>query len=453
MKLLKKYLILIIILFVSFAIGCKKNEETNSGNEKTNVTEPTSTQKETKEVTENKYMVQEEEDSFYFFWETQNVNEALHGCGLIPDRYPSNGLASIASVGFGLAAFVIGAERQYVTHQEAYDRALLTLSHIKDLDRVNGFYYHFYQEKAGAVASGSEVSNIDTSIFLCGALLAGEYFGGEIMELAQTIYDDVNWDWFINKNNNYFYMSYNSSTKEFGGAWDTYAEQLMMYFLGAGSNTHPIEKQVYYAFRRNKGRYNSEVFINSWFGSLFTYQFSHAFIDFRNMVDENGVNWFDNSVNATIANYNYCVNNPEGFNTYAKDQWGLTACDTPTGYSGLLGSLPSGSGYEKKFNNDGTVCCAGAIGSIVFAPDLVLPVFRNYATLLNGSLVCDYGFVDAFNFDGRRLWVATDVIGIDKGITLLMIENYRSELIWKHFMKLDFMEKAIEVLGFTQSEA
>ena len=199
------------------------------------------------------------------------------------------------------------------------------------------------------------------------------------------------------------------------------------------------------------GTYQGETLINSWFGSLFTYQFSHAFIDFRDIVDENGTNWFDNSVSATIANYKYCVANPQGFTTFAKDQWGTTACDTPSGYSGLIGAYPSGNGNEKKFTNDGTIACCGAIGSLPFAPDLVMPVFRNYATLLDGALVGDYGFKDAFNFDGQKPWIANSVIGIDKGITVLMIENYRSEIIWKTFMQIDYIQTALEVLGFTKA--
>ena len=433
-KLVKKVLIIILLLVLLIIPGCK--EDNPSGDEHHN------------DNVQNKYMLAEEEASFDFFWEKQNINEALGGCGLISDRYPSNGLASIASVGFGLASFIVGVNNGYITHREGYDRCLLTLTHIKDLPRVHGFYYHFYQEKMGTVASDSEISNIDSAIFFCGALAAGKYFGGEVERLSREIYEEADWNWFVNPKTNNFYMSYENGN--FKGAWDVYGEQLMMYFLGAGSPTHPIAKKVYYAFKRNKGSYKGETFINSWFGSLFTYQFSHAFIDFRGIVDENGTNWYTNSVNATIANYQYCVDNPEHFNTFTKNQWGITACDVPGGYSGLLGALPSGNGSEKKFTNDGTIACCGAIGSLPFAPDLVMPVFKNYATLLDGDLVGDYGFKDAFNFDGRNLWIAGSVIGIDKGITVLMIENYRSEIIWKTFMEIDYIQNAISVLGFTK---
>lgn len=430
----KKLLLFVFVILLGFAFGCNKPNDSNKGSGNK----------------EDKYMLAEEESSFNFFWDTQNINESSPGCGLIPDRYPSNGLASIASVGFGLGAFVVGVNNNYITKEEGYNRALLTLTKLKELKRENGFYYHFYYEKLGSVADGSEVSNIDTSIFLCGALLAGEYFKGEVETVANAIYDEVNWTWFINPKTNNFYMAYDGATGKFSGEWDTYAEHLMMFFLAAGSKTHPIEKKTYDSMRKNVGKYGSYQFINSWYGALFTYQFSHAFIDFRYMADDKGVNWFDNSVKATLANYQYCVDNPEKFVGFNEEQWGITACDTPTGYSGLLGTSPSGSG-GKTFKNDGTVAPCGAIGSIVFAPDKVLKCIRNYATLLDGALIGDYGFYDAFNFEDRKPWIARSVIGIDKGITVLMIENYRSELIWNTFMKLEFMDRAIERLGFIKT--
>ena len=432
----KRIILLVIVIVLGLLVGCSKSSNGDNSNSKKNK--------------QNQYMLAEEEASFNFFWETQNVNETSPGCGLIPDRYPSNGLASIASVGFGLGSFVVGVKNEYITKEEGYQRSLMTLTKLRDLKREHGFFYHFYYEKLGTVADGSEVSNIDTAIFLCGALLAGEYFKGEVETLANAIYDEMEWTWFINPKTHNFYMAYNGSTGKFSGQWDMYAEHLMMFFLGAGSRTYPIDKITYDSMNKQVGRYGGYEFIYSWYGSIFTYQFSHAFIDFRYMVDDKGVNWFDNSVKATLADYQYCVDNPKGFVGFNEEQWGITACDTPTGYSGLLGTPPAGSGGST-IKNDGTVSPCGAIGSIVFAPEKVLPCIMNYATMFDGALIGDYGFLDAFNFEDKKPWIARSVIGIDKGITVLMIENYRSELIWDTFMKLEFMDRAIERLGFVKT--
>ena len=392
---------------------------------------------------------------FEFFWETQNTNTASKGFGLIPDRYPNNGLASIASLGYGLTAIPIGILNGWITYEEGYRRVYDTLVSVKRLDKVEGFFYHFYNYTTGNVATGSEVSNIDTAIFLCGALFAGQYFGGDIQKLAQEHYDEVNWPWYINPATKQFYMSYKPGEGH-KGAWDVYGEQLMMYFLAAGSSTHPIDSSVYYAFRRVRGSYGKYNFINSWFGSIFTYQFSHAWIDFRNMVDGDGINWYNNSVKATYANYEYCVDWSTTYKTFSKTSWGLTACDGPDGYNGLYGSAPSGTD-NTAHRTDGTVALCGAIGSIVFAPEIVVPTIDYYYTALEGDLFDEdgYGFVDSYNLDDpayRYGWVANDVIGIDKGISLLMIENYRTEFVWQVFMDCEFMQTAIEVLEFTETK-
>ena len=389
---------------------------------------------------------------FNFFWATQNTDTNSTGIGLIPDRYPNNGLASIASVGYGLTAFPIGIENGWITYQEGYDRTLMTLREMSTLTRKEGFYYHFYSYSNGGPSAGSEISGIDTAIFICGALFAGQYFGGEIETLALDLYDDINWPWYVNPSNNRFYMSYSPATGKHSGAWDWYGEQLMMYFLGAGSPTYPIGKEVYNSFAKLTQRYGDYEVISSWFGSIFTYQFSHAWIDFRNIVDEHGINWYDNSVQATYAHQQFCIDNQDRYATFGEFSWGLTACDGPDGYSGLYGAPPSGNLSNDAYTVDGTVALCGAIGSLPFAPDIVLPTMDYYYNTLDGKLFGGYGFVDSYNLENNRTWIAKDVIGIDKGISLLMIENYRSELVWQVFMDCEFMDRAIKNLGFTETK-
>ena len=426
--------VLMLVVCSLFLIGCTPSEKEYETHELTEVAE------------------KESRKCFNFFWGTANLDKESPSYGLIPDRFPSNGLASIASVGYGLTAFPIGVERGWIKYEAAQERALTTLLSMEKLQRVNGFYYHFYYEKnhniaaeIGLPAKGTEVSVIDTAIFLCGALFAGEYFGGEVAEVANRIYAEVNWPWYVEPGVNQFYMGYDAETNTFSGNWDVYGEQLMVYFLAAGSPTYPIDKSVYDSFRRIEGTYGEDTFISSWFGSIFTYQFSHAWIDFARIEDADGVNWFDNSVKATYANYNYCQDYSYKYKTFAAGGWGLTACDGPDGYNGQYGSAPSGTDNTAHFT-DGTVALAGAIGSIVFAPELVLDTMDYYYTALDGKLFGGYGFYDSYNID--RNYIANDVIGIDKGISLLMIENYRDGIVWKTFMELDCMEKAIDVLEF-----
>ena len=429
---MKKILVLFVTFILSFSLfGCNKQDNS-------------------KKVIEN-----EKRACFDFFWETQVQEEGLAAYGLIPDRYPDNGLASIASVGFGLAAIPIGVDSGYITREEGEERVLKTLENLQTLITINGFYYHFYNYYTAKPSPGSEISVIDTGILICGAMTSAAYFEGEVKEEAQKIYDAVDWNWYINPKTNQFYMGYtvnSDGTGNFSGAWDFYAEQLMLYFLGAGSTTHPIDKIVYDSFIRHTAKIGEYEFIHSWFGSIFTHQFSHAFIDFRNLVDDQGINWYDNSVKATYASQYYAKTLTSTFPSIGELSWGFTACDGPYGYQGLYGSAPSG--YDNKSHKvDGTVPPAGAIGSLPFAPDIVIPTMVNYSTMLDGQLIGEYGFIDSYNLEvDSEPWLASDVIGIDKGVSLLMIANYQNEFVWNYFMQNDFMDTAIQRLNFTVKE-
>jgi len=369
--------------------------------------------------------------SFDFFWERANTELGSPGYGLIRDRYPgSEGIASMASVGFGLTAYLIGIEKGYITYEQGYERVNGTLDTLLAMDRVKGFYFHFVSMSTGKRAWESEVSNIDTSILLMGVLSVGEYFGGEILDKAQRIYDGVDWPWFIDESNNMFYMAYRPG-EGFAGHWDFYAEQLMMYVLAAGSDTHPIEASTYYAFTRHSAKYgDSQPFIHSWFGSIFTYQFSHAWIDFRGYTDRDDVNWFDNSVQATLAQYSFAVAMDRKFDTLGPLAWGLSACDGPNGYNGLYGAPPSGFD-NKQHEVDDTIPPYGAIASIIFLPEQAQQAMLNYYSI--ERLKGHYGFVDAYNLS--KNWYATDVIGIDKGVTLLMLANYENNTVYNIVMK------------------
>lgn len=437
---MKKYLSLFLVLLMSLTlfVSCGGKVEKPVDLEDIN------------KVSQN--ALKEEEACFNFFWNEQQIEEGNKGYGLIPDRYPDKALASIASVGFGLASFPIGVKNGWVTYDEAKDRVLKTLVSLEKLDHKEGFFYHFYAYRNGNPATNSEISNIDTAIMLMGGMVCAEYFGGEIKDAFYKLYDRVNWKWYINPKTNQFYMGYDPVKDQFSGAWDVYGEQLMMYFLAAGSRNseYRIDKKVYDSFNKLLGAYGGELFIHSWFGSIFTYQFSHAFIDFRNIVDANGINWFENSVKATKAARQYAIDNSNKFYTYNENSWGITACDTPKGYNGLLGSAPSG-GNNTAHKNEGTIALAGSVGSMPFLPKEVDKSLNYYYNLLDGELVGKYGLYDAYNLDynTNRPWIAKDVIGIDKGISLLMIENQRSNFVWHYIMQNESIQNAINVLGFT----
>jgi len=443
---MKKILVnIIVIVCIIFITACDKNDITT--------TVLTTTTTEELSVVDQA-ILQEMEASFNFFWNQTNKNPDSTGYGLINDRAPGNGnntLSSIASVGYGLTAIPIGVENGWITAEEGRERALGTLKTFENLYHKEGFYYHFLNIETGVRAGTSEVSVIDTGIFIAGAIFAGEYFGGEVEEKANLLYERINWNWYIDPSRNMFYMGYHpDSAPYFRGHWDFYAEQLILYVLGAGSPNpeHRIDKSVYYTFNRRVASYGGgESFISSWFGSLFTYQFSHTWIDFRDIEDNKGVNWFDNSVNATIANRQYAIDMSSTFSTFGENSWGMTASDGPSGYSGKYGAKPSGYA-DNSHINDGTIPPSGAIGSIVFLEDEVKDAIMYFETIEN--LKGTYGYKDAYNFEGDNPWIARDVIGINKGVTLLMLQNYQDEFVWDTFMNNEYIQNGLQYLEFTE---
>lgn len=389
--------------------------------------------------------------SYNFFIKEANTDKKSKGYGLIKDKtILADNIASIASVGYGLAALVIGVEHNWIKYDKAYDRANRTLeTFINNVEGKNGFYYHFVNMQTGKREWNCEISIIDTAIFICGAITAGEYFGKEVKNKAYILYKKINWNWYRNKTNNLFYMGYKPE-KGFWVQWDGYAEQLMMYVLGVSSPTYPIDKSMYYEFNRKKKDYKDiKDIIYTYCGTLFTYQYSHAWIDFRNLTDINGVNWFENSIKATKANREYCIDNKSKFKTYGENSWGLTACLSPKGYIGP-GAEPCDTNLE--IENDGTISPCGAIGSIVFTPKESIQAIEYYYNTFR-KLWGKYGFKDGFNLEGEKDWFAREYIGIDKGIGMLMIENYLNETIWKYFMKNEYVIKGLEMLEFTDTKS
>jgi hypothetical protein len=401
-------------------------------------------------VQKDPLLVLESRKSFDFFWKEANIDKQSRGYGLIRDRAPSNPeLSSIASVGFGLTAIAIGAERGWITKEEARERAEGTLDTLlNNAPQEHGFLYHFLNMSDASRSGTSEVSIIDTAIALNGAIVAGQYFQGDVAKKAEQLYSRVDWPWFRNPATNQFYMAY-SPEDGFGGAWDFYAEQLMIYLLAAGSPTHPTDASMFYSFTRDAKPYkDGKPFIHSWFGSLFTYQFSHAWFDFRNKKDKEGVDWWQNSVIASQSNLKFAIDQAAAYPSLGIHGWGFTASDGPNGYEGKYGAEPSGYSNDQHFV-DGTVPPAGAAGSIVFTPEQSLTALRYYKTL--PKLWGTYGFKDAFNLETKPAWYDEDVIGIDKGITLLMLENYRSGFVWKQYMSNAHIKQSEKNIGMKES--
>ncbi|MGH9510865.1 MAG: glucoamylase family protein [Terriglobales bacterium] len=376
--------------------------------------------------------------AFEFFW-----NEADPHTGLVRDRASADGGdrrlgSSIAATGFGLTALCIGHQRGYGSRPEIMARVrrnLHFLAHQAPTER--GFLYHFVEMNSGKRSVGSEISPMDMAILLCGALTCREYFhDAQIRHDATLLYHRVDWPWALNKGET-FALDW---TPEFGFSplrWDAYCESMMLYLLALGSPTHPISPQCWHSIRRPEIVYGDYRFISAP-APLFVHQFSHAWFDFRNKRDQYA-NYFDNSVIACRAHRQFCASLSTDFPCYSEDVWGITASDSSAGYVAWGGPPMLGP-------IDGTIVPAASAGSLPFLFNESLVVLRNLRGYYGRQIWKRYGFVDAFN--PLTGWTSSDVLGIDVGISMLMAENARSQMVWNTFMRNREVGVALEKAGF-----
>jgi hypothetical protein len=392
--------------------------------------------------------------SFDFFRQYTNLDPDSQGFGLTVDSTKKLHIASIASVGFALSAWVIAVERGYLTRQEALDitrRSLATLLHHTSHHR--GFFAHFLDMASGARLKKCEYSTIDTALCLNGVITAAAYFEDtEVADLAQQLLERVDWAYIIfeKQGRTLFRMAYNpdrggdyvDGQPGFISQWDMAAEQKMLYFQAAPQIDPAVARQLYQGFARHIGYYDGQPIIHNPGGNLFAYQFSEAWFDAASYLDPDGVDWFNNTRLAILANRSYCIEQSSTFKSYHANSWGASCGDGPWGYE-VSGSPPC---LGEPVPN-GTVSIFSALSSLPFAPELT-QTMMHYLYQNHPRTWGPYGFYDAYNLDTVPAWYSHSIYGIDKGCSMLMIENYLSGLIWDLYTNSTYIQKALAVLGF-----
>ncbi len=353
--------------------------------------------------------------------------------------------ATIAGVGFALSAYPVGVERGWMTREKAVGLTRTTLRFFAEkMQHEHGFFYHFVDMKTGARAMKCEISSIDTALFLAGALFAAKYFqDAEIQRLAQQIYERTDWEWMCN-GGRFPSMGWTPENGFIKATWDHYSEGLLLYVLALGAPKHTLPADAW-NFRRLWGRYKEHVYLIN--QPLFTHQFPQVWLDLRAKRDAYA-NYFASSVQATLANRQFCQDLRQSYKTFSENIWGLTACIGPDTYN-AYGAPPNPAVV------DGTVAPAGAACSIVFTPQLSIAALREYYDSkpagIKKRLQGRFGLSDSFNID--RDFVASEAFAINQGPMLLMIENYRSGMIWKHFMEVPCVIQAMNKAGFKPDTA
>lgn len=418
--------------------------------------------------------------TFRYFWETTNPDN-----GLAPDRYPSRSFASMAAVGFALTAYPVGVQRRWVERGAAAERVLATLRFLSAAPQGDapagmtghkGFFYHFVDMAQGRRFERTELSTVDTALLLGGILFCQGYFDRpaelEIRELADRIYARVDWGW-AQPRAPLISLGWNPEGGFLPYDWVAYSEAMIVYLMALGAPERPIDPAGWDAWSaglpRHWGSEHGQRFVR--FAPLFGHQFSHIWYDFRGIRDvfmrEQGIDYFENSRRATLAQHAYAQANPMRWHGYGPDLWGLTACDGPVDATltihGRARAFRSYAARGPGQFDDGTVAPTAAGGSVPFAPELCIPTLRAMQRNHGADLYGDYGFLDALNpsftdgsvglVHGRVMpgkgWYGTDYLGLDQGPILAMIENHRSGLIWDVMRGNPHLRRGLERAGFT----
>ncbi|HEY0778607.1 MAG TPA: glucoamylase family protein [Gemmatirosa sp.] len=433
--------------------------------------------------------------TFDWFWETTDP-----ATGLTPDRWPTKSFSSIAAVGFALTAYPIGVERGWIPRDSARARTLTTLRFFWTAPQgpdaqgtagYRGFFYHFLDMRTGRRFGHVELSTIDTALLLGGVLACREYFDRddpaerEIRALADSLSRRVDWRW-AQDGRPLVTMGWrpeagpDANARGFlGSDWFGYTEGMLLYALALGSPTHPVGPAAWEEWTRTYrwDTFHGQRYVQ--FAPLFGHQYSHVWIDFRGIRDaylrgraasDPGLDYFENSRRAVLAQRAYATANPGGWRDYGPDAWGLTASDGP------LDSTIAVDGRARTFhtywargagadevNDDGTLAPTAVGGSVPFAPEVALPTLVAMRRAYGAALFGRYGFVDAFNptlrtpgprvTQGRMVpgvgWFDTDYLGIDQGPILAMLENYRSGFVWRMMRRNPDITRGLCRAGFT----
>jgi hypothetical protein len=388
-----------------------------------------------------------QKQTFKYFWDFAHPNS-----GMARERNTSGDIVTTGGTGFGIMSIVTAVNRNFITRTEGKTRIQKILSFLKSADRFHGVFPHWINGNTGKVQAFSAKDNgadlVETAFLMEGLLVARQYFNSNDVDEVNLradvnlLFNAVEWDWFRKNGENRLYWHWSANFN-----WDMnlpirgWNESLMVYVLAASSTTHTISKSVYdVGWAANGGMKNGNTYYGVQLplgpangGPLFFEHYSFMALNPNSLIDAYANYEFQAKAHTKI-NYNYCVADPLKYG-YSKDCWGLTASDINGGYT------------ANSPNNDrGYIAPTAAVSSLPFAPEESMQAIRFFYYKLGDKLWGDYGFKDSFSLHDP--WFAQSFLAIDQGPQIVMIENYRTGLIWDLFMSCPEVKSGLIKLGF-----
>ncbi|MBK7561195.1 MAG: Ig-like domain-containing protein [Chitinophagaceae bacterium] len=401
-------------------------------------------------ISDNQLLDTVQRRTFRYFWEFGHAVS-----GMARERNSSGDVVTTGGTGFGIMSIVAAVNRNFITRTEGRDRILkITNFLLNNCTRYHGAFAHWVNGATGATIPFSPNDNgadlVETSFLVNGLLIARQYFNTadavetDLRAKINNIWNGVEWNWFRQNNQNVLYWHWSPTLNwVINNQVRGWNEALIVYVLASSSLTDSIPKVVYDngwagngSIRNNNTYYGYPLPLGpSNGGPLFFAHYSFLGVNPNGLMDAYG-NYQTQAINHTKINYEYCKANPRGYYGYSSLCWGLTACDIPTGYA------------ANEPNNDrGVIAPTAALSSMPYTPTESMNALKFFYYKLGDKLWGPYGFYDAFSL--KDLWFANSTLAIDQGPIIVMIENYRSGLLWNLFSGAPEIKNGLRRLGFT----
>lgn len=426
--------ILLLVIFITLNSGCDHTRNKSDNNNK---------------LSDEQLMDIVQEQTFKYFWDFADPHS-----GMTKERNTEAWVTSGGS-GFGVMAIVVGVERKYVTRQQALERMIKIVDFLENCERFHGAWPHWLFGDSGKTKSFSKFDNggdlVETAYLIQGLITVKEYFNRdteeetELRNRIQKLWEEVEWDWYRKNDENKLYWHW---SEEYGWKMNMpirgWNECMITYVLAASSPTHGIPAEVYHeGWTTSDHFYNGKNFEGlplalgfDGGGPLFFAHYSFLGLNPNGLKDQYA-DYFNLNRNHSLINFHYCARNPKNFKGYSENAWGLTASDDP-----FVGYMAHGPGER----DNGTISPTAAISSIIYTPEESIKTMRYFYEEIGDQLWGEFGFRDAYNLEAD--WFAKTYLAIDQGPIIIMIENYRTALLWKYFMKNKDVRNGLELLGF-----
>lgn len=451
---MKKYTGIALVVIYLIA-GCKGNSRISQE------TKPTLNQV---NLSDSQLLDIVQKQTFQYFWDGAEPTSGLARERFHADNiYPENDKSTVTSggAGFGVMSILVGIERKFISKTEGRERLEKIVHFLETADRFHGAWPHWWNGETGKVKPFSPNDDgadlVETSYMVQGLLCARQYYkDGDSTEkkLAQRIdklWKDVEYDWFRNGKNVLFWHWSPGKGWKMNFQVHGYNECLIMYILGVSSPTHGVPVEVYNegwaengfikfdtSFYGYKLQLRRQGGANTVMGaSLFWSQYSYLGLDPHGLKDQYADYWKEN-VNQSMINYTWCVTNPKKYKGYGANNWGLTASYSIDGYAAHA------PGNE---NDLSVISPTAALSSFPYTPTQSMAAMKHWYYDMKDKLWGPYGFYDAFS--EKANWYLPRYLAIDQGPAVVMMENYRSGLLWKLFMSCPEIQQGLKKLGFT----